>query len=74
MIELYTWGTPNGHKASVMLEEIGMPYNVHAVNLAKNEQKTRSFLPSTLTGASPRSLIPKDLAASRLRFSNQVQS
>jgi len=30
-------GTPNGRKASIMLEEIGLPYNVHTMNLAKNE-------------------------------------
>ena len=53
MIELYTWGTPNGHKASVMLEEIGMPYNVHAVNLAKNEQKTPEFLAINPNGRIP---------------------
>ena len=39
MIELYTWGTPNGRKISIMLEEIRMPYNVHPVNLGNNEQK-----------------------------------
>ena len=31
MIELYTWGTPNGKKASVMLEEVGLPYEVHPI-------------------------------------------
>ena len=46
MIELYTWGTPNGRKISVMLEEICMPYNVHPVNLRNNEQKTPEGSPS----------------------------
>ena len=46
MIELYTWGTPNGRKISVMLEEICMPYNVHSVNLRNNEQKTPEGSPS----------------------------
>ena len=44
MIELYTWGTPNGRKASIMLEETGLPYNVHPVNLGKNEQFDPAFL------------------------------
>ena len=44
MIELYTWGTPNGRKISIMLEKIGMPYNIHPVNLGNNEQKTPEFL------------------------------
>src|SRR5262245_48912593 len=44
MIELYTWGTPNGRKISIMLEEIGMPYNVHPINLRIGEQRTPEFL------------------------------
>ena len=43
MIELYTASTPNGWKASVMLEEIGMPYNVHAIDLAAGDQKQPEF-------------------------------
>jgi len=43
MIDLYTASTPNGWKASVMLEEIGMPYSVHPISLSKGEQKTREF-------------------------------
>jgi len=38
MIELYTWGTPNGRKASIMLEEVGLPYNVHKVDIGKGDQ------------------------------------
>ena len=38
MIELYTWGTPNGRKVSVMLEECGLAYNVHRVNIGAGEQ------------------------------------
>ncbi|HME71742.1 MAG TPA: glutathione S-transferase N-terminal domain-containing protein [Myxococcota bacterium] len=44
MIDLYTAPTPNGWKASVTLEELGLPYETHAVNLAKNEQKEPWFL------------------------------
>jgi GST-like protein len=38
MIELYTWPTPNGHKASIMLEETGLDYRVHPVDIANGEQ------------------------------------
>jgi GSH-dependent disulfide-bond oxidoreductase len=53
MIELYTWTTPNGTKAPIMLEEVGMPYNVHPVNLGKNEQKTPEFLAINPNGRIP---------------------
>ncbi len=43
MIELYTWGTPNGRKASIMLEEIELPYTVHPVNIGKQEQFDPAF-------------------------------
>ncbi|HYA21450.1 MAG TPA: glutathione S-transferase N-terminal domain-containing protein [Burkholderiales bacterium] len=38
MIDLYTWSTPNGRKISIMLEETGLPYRVHAIDLSKGEQ------------------------------------
>ena len=44
MIELYTWSTPNGRKAPIMLEEIGLPYTVKPINLGKNEQFDPAFL------------------------------
>lgn len=44
MIDLYTWVTPNGRKISIMLEEVGLPYEVHAVNLQKDEQFKPEFL------------------------------
>jgi GST-like protein len=43
-IEFYTWNTPNGRKISVALEEMGLPYNVHPVNIGKNEQFAPDFL------------------------------
>ena len=43
-IELYTWNTPNGRKISVALEEMGLPYNVHPVNISKGEQFNPDFL------------------------------
>ncbi|HKE11590.1 MAG TPA: glutathione S-transferase family protein [Myxococcota bacterium] len=44
MLRLYTWTTPNGRKASVALEELGVPYEVHPVNLGANEQLKPDFL------------------------------
>ena len=44
MIEFYTWTTPNGLKVSIMLEEVGLPYRVHPVDLGKDEQFQASFL------------------------------
>jgi GSH-dependent disulfide-bond oxidoreductase len=53
MIELYTWGTPNGRKVSIMLEEIGLPYNVHRININQREQFAPEFV-----AISPSSKIP----------------
>jgi len=44
MIDLYTWFTPNGRKVSIMLEELGLEYAVHPVNLGKDEQHDPEFL------------------------------
>lgn len=44
MIDLYTWTTPNGRKASIVLEEIGLPYTVHPIDISKGEQLTPEFL------------------------------
>jgi len=43
-IALYTWGTPNGRKVSVMLEEIGLGYEVHAVDITNDEQFDPEFV------------------------------
>jgi GST-like protein len=43
-IELHTWNTPNGRKISVALEEMGLPYSVHTVNIGKDEQFRPDFL------------------------------
>jgi GST-like protein len=44
MIDLYTWSTPNGRKVSIMLEECGLPYRVHPVDISKGEQFKPEFL------------------------------
>ncbi|APE07216.1 MAG: glutathione S-transferase [Alteromonas sp.] len=53
MIELYTAATPNGWKASVALEEMGLEYTVKPVNLLKGEQKTSEFLAMNPNGRIP---------------------
>ncbi|HJW79586.1 MAG TPA: glutathione S-transferase N-terminal domain-containing protein [Beijerinckiaceae bacterium] len=53
MIELHTWSTPNGRKVSIMLEELGLPYAVHPVNIGKDEQFRPEFL-----AISPNNKIP----------------
>lgn len=44
MIDLYFWPTPNGHKISIALEELGLPYNVQMININENEQFAPDFL------------------------------
>lgn len=44
MIDFYTWGTPNGRKVSIMLEELGLEYAVHTVDIGADEQFAASFL------------------------------
>ncbi len=44
MIDLYTWTTPNGHKIHIMLEETGLAYNVHAIDITAGDQFNPDFL------------------------------
>ena len=53
MIDLYTWPTPNGRKVSIALEEMGLAYRCHAVNLQEQEQFHPNFL-----AISPNNKIP----------------
>jgi GST-like protein len=53
MLELYTAATPNGYKASVALEELGLPYEVRPINLSTLEQKTPAFLAINPNGRVP---------------------
>jgi len=53
MIEVYSWPTPNGHKVHIMLEECGLPYRVHAVDIGAGEQFAPEFL-----AISPNNKIP----------------
>ncbi|MHC8383022.1 glutathione S-transferase family protein [Pseudomonas sp. LB3P14] len=53
MIDLYTAATPNGHKVSIVLEELGLPYTVHALSFDKKEQKSKDFLKINPNGRIP---------------------
>jgi len=53
MIDLYTFGTPNGIKISIMLEEVGLPYTVHKINILEGDQLKPEFI-----AISPSNKIP----------------
>ncbi len=53
MIELYSWATPNGHKVHIMLEECGLPYRVHPIDIGAGDQFDADFL-----AISPNNKIP----------------
>ena len=53
MIDLYTWSTPNGRKVSIMLEECGLPYRVHPIDIGKGDQFKPQFV-----AIDPNSKIP----------------
>lgn len=53
MISLYTWTTPNGRKVSILLEELGVAYQVHPINLSQRQQFTPGF-----SAISPNNRIP----------------
>jgi GST-like protein len=53
MIDLYTWTTPNGRKVAIMLEEVGLEYNVHPIHIGQGDQHKPDFL-----DISPNNKIP----------------
>ncbi len=57
-LQLYSWPTPNGVKVSIMLEEIGLPYEAHGVNIGKDESWTPEFLSLNPNGKIPAILDP----------------
>ena len=57
-LQLYSVPTPNGVKVSIMLEEIGLPYEVHAINFGKNETTTPEFLSLNPNGKIPAIIDP----------------
>ena len=58
-IQLYGLPTPNGVKVSIMLEEIGLPYEPHAIDIGKNESWTREFLSINPNGKIPAIIDPE---------------
>lgn len=61
MIDLYTWSTPNGRKASVMLEEVGLPYTVHPINIMAGDQNGADFRAVNPNGKIPAIVDPDGL-------------
>jgi GSH-dependent disulfide-bond oxidoreductase len=59
MIDLYTAPTPNGVKASVALEELGLPYTVHAIDLTKGEQQAEAYIRLNPNGRIP-TIVDRD--------------
>ena len=57
MIDLYSWKTSNGKKASIMLEECGLDYNIHPINIGQDDQFTPEF-----TAINPNGKIPAIIA------------
>jgi glutathione S-transferase len=59
MIDLYTWTTPNGYKASIALEELALPYTVHPIDLGEGDQKQPWFLAINPNGRIP-AIVDRD--------------
>jgi GST-like protein len=55
MIDLYYWPTPNGHKITIFLEEAGLDYTIHPVNISAGDQFKPEFL-----AFSPNNRMPAD--------------
>lgn len=59
MIQLYSWPTPNGHKIHIMLEECGLPYEVHAIDIGAGDQFRPEFLAISPNNKIPALVDPK---------------
>lgn len=59
MIDLYTWATPNGWKVSTTLEELGLPYTVHPIDITANEQKEPAYVAINPNGRIP-AIVDRD--------------
>ena len=74
MIDLYTWSTSNGRKASIMLEELGADYTVHPIHIGKGDQFTPEYLAINPNGKIPAIIDSDGRAARRSRCSNPAPS
>jgi GST-like protein len=59
MIDFYTWGTPNGRKVAIMLEETGLAYVAHKIDIGKGDQFTPAFLAVNPNGKIP-AIVDRD--------------
>ena len=73
-IQLYTWGTPNGRKVSIALEELGLPYRSIAIDITKDQQFDPAFLKISPNNKIPAIVDPDGPAGSRSRCSNPARS
>ena len=73
-IDLYYWPTPNGWKITIMLEEAGLPYTVHPINIGKGDQFKPEFLAISPNNKMPAIVDPDGRTASRSRFLNPAPS
>src|SRR3546814_20025042 len=58
-IDLYTWSTPNGRKISIALEELGLAYAVHPINITKDEQFAPDYLKISPNNKIPATVDPE---------------
>lgn len=65
-IEVFTWPTPNGHKVHIMLEELGLAYRVHAVDIAKGDQFSPEFLKISPNNKIPAIIDPEGPAGRQI--------
>ena len=72
MIDIYSWPTPNGHKIHIMLEETGLPYRVHGVNIRAGDQFKPEFLKispnNDVNNAAPHDEKSRDILFGKTQF------
>jgi GST-like protein len=71
MIRLYTWSTPNGRKVSIGLEELGLPYEVHPVNIGSGAQHDPAFVAISPNGRIP-AIVDEDAGGMTLMESGAI--
>ena len=72
-IQLFAFDTPNGRKISVALEEMGLPYAVHIIDIGKGEQHTPEFLKISPNNKIP-AIVDLDGPGGRSAFSSRARS
>ena len=74
MIDLYYWGTPNGQKISIALEEMGLQYKIYPINIMQNDQFQADFLKISPNNKIPAIVDKMDHVVSRYQSLNLVRS